>query len=92
MQRVFGFFRFEGLLSRLPSPPVASYGPRRVLYPQLVSMRDDGACFGADQALFVDRNLADEVVRLAERVALERLMENFIPSDTESPSSPRCTQ
>lgn len=73
MQQVFAFFRLEGMLTRLPLPPVASYGPRRVLYPQLGSMRDDGAAFGEDVALYRDCNLADEVVRLAERVALQRL-------------------
>jgi hyaluronoglucosaminidase len=73
MQLVFAFFRFEGLLTRIPPAAVASYGPRRVLYPQLGSMRDDAAAFGADQALFVDRCLADEVVRLAEGMALARL-------------------
>ncbi len=74
MQRVFGFLRLEGMLSRLPLPSVASYGPRRVLYPQLASMRDDGAGFGADQVLFVDRNLADSVVAMAEEAALARLV------------------
>jgi hypothetical protein len=73
MQRVFAFFRLEGMLTRIATPSVTSYGPRRVLYPQLGSMRDDGASFGADPCLFVDRCLADEVVRYAERVALERL-------------------
>jgi hyaluronoglucosaminidase len=73
MQRVFAFFRLEGMLSRIVPVATASYGPRRVLYPQLRSMRDDEAGFGADQALFVDRCLADEVVRLAEEVALRAL-------------------
>jgi hypothetical protein len=44
-----------------------------VLYPQLASMRDDQAAFGADQALFVDRCLADEIVRFAEEVAIRGL-------------------
>ena len=73
MQLVFAFFRFEGMLTRIPPAAVASYGARRVLYPQLGCMRDDGAAFGADRALFVDRCLADEVVRLAEGMALARL-------------------
>jgi hyaluronoglucosaminidase len=73
MQRVFAFFRLEGLLTRIAPGAVASYGPRRVLYPQLGSMRDDGAAFGDDPCLFVDRCLADEVVRFAEDLALERL-------------------
>ncbi len=49
---------------------VTSYGPRRVLYPQLVSMNEDEAGFGADPALFRDRCLADEIVRFAEDQAL----------------------
>lgn len=73
MQRVFAFFRLEGMLTRIATPSVASYGPRRVLYPQLGSMRDDGAAFGDDPCLFVDRCLADEVVRFAESLALQRL-------------------
>lgn len=73
MQRIFAFFRFEGMLSRIVPVATASYGPRRVLYPQLRSLRDDEAAFGADPALFVDRCLADEVVRLAEEMALRAL-------------------
>jgi len=73
LQQVFGFFRLEGMLTRIPPASVASYGPRRVLYPQLASLRDDAAAFGADQALFLDRCLADEVVALAEELALARL-------------------
>lgn len=73
MQRVFAFFRLEGMLSRIVPVATASYGPRRVLYPQLRSLRDDDAGFGADPALFLDRCLADEVVRLAEEVALDGL-------------------
>jgi hyaluronoglucosaminidase len=73
MQQVFAFFRLEGMLTRITPTAVASYGPRRVLYPQLGSMRDDGAAFGPDQALFIGRCLADELVELAEKVALDRL-------------------
>jgi hypothetical protein len=70
---VFAFFHLEGKLTRIAPAAVASYGPRRVLYPQLGSLRDDQAQFGADQALFLGRCLADEVVALAEEVALARL-------------------
>ena len=73
MQRVFALFRLEGMLSRIVPVATASYGPRRVLYPQLRSLRDAEAAFGADQALFVDRCLADEVVRFAEDIALRAL-------------------
>jgi hyaluronoglucosaminidase len=73
LQRVFALFRLEGMLTRIAPSPVASFGPRRVLYPQLRSLRDDAAAFGADQALFVDRCLADEMIALAEATALAGL-------------------
>jgi hypothetical protein len=73
IQQVFALFRCEGMITRIPPAAVASYGPRRVLYPQLGSMRDDGAAFGADRALFVDCCLTDDLLRLAERVALAKL-------------------
>jgi hyaluronoglucosaminidase len=64
--KTFAVFRFQGRLSREPEILPASFGPRRVLYPQLVSMRDDAMRFGADPALHVDRCLADEFVALAD--------------------------
>lgn len=72
--RVFAFFGLEVHLTRNPAPDSrASFGPRRVLYPQLSSMRDDAMGIGADPALFVGRCLSDELVALAEEVALARL-------------------
>lgn len=73
MSGALALFAFEGQLTRIPTPSPASYGPRRVLYPQLVSMRDEGAGFGADPALHRDRNLADEVVAAVERWAVSRV-------------------
>jgi hyaluronoglucosaminidase len=73
LPKVLSLFGFEGRVQNAQSPSAASYGPRRVLYPQLVSMRDDGAGFGADPALFKDCNLADEVVAFAESFGLEKL-------------------
>jgi hyaluronoglucosaminidase len=70
--KVLAFFRFESRLRR-PPPETIHYGPRRVLYPQLASLRDEEAGFGADPALFVDRCLSEELVRLAERAALSAL-------------------
>ena len=69
--RVLAFFAFEGKLTREPLPGVASYGPRRVLYPQLASMRDETMGFGADPALYTDRCLSDELIRRVEKSALE---------------------
>jgi hyaluronoglucosaminidase len=73
MQQVFAFFHLEGKLTRIAPAAVASYGPRRVLYPQLGAMQDDRAQFSGDPALFRDRCLADEFVALAEEMALARL-------------------
>ena len=69
LQKVLAFFTLEGRLERMRAPAVASYGPRRALYPQLASLRDGEAGFAADPALFLDRCLADEVVRFAEERA-----------------------
>jgi hyaluronoglucosaminidase len=69
LQKVLAFFTLQGRLERMRVPAVASYGPRRALYPQLASLRDGEAGFAADPALFLDRCLADEVVRLAEERA-----------------------
>lgn len=71
--RMLGFVGFEGKLTREPIPGKVSYGPRRVLYPQLVSMGDDTMAFGADPSLFTDRNLADALIRHVEARALELL-------------------
>lgn len=73
MGLVLALFRCEGRLTRTPPQACTSYGPRRVLYPQLASMGDRSARLGADPALFVDRCLADELVAFAEARALERL-------------------
>jgi hyaluronoglucosaminidase len=67
------FMAMEGRFTREPEPAQSSYGPRRVLYPQLVELRAEHVRFGSDPALFVDRCLADEFVRLAERSALRAL-------------------
>ncbi len=71
--KMFAFFSFEGRLASEPPTGKTSYGPRRVLYPQLGSMRDDAMAFGVDPALVLDRCLTDEFVRFAEELALARL-------------------
>jgi len=73
LARALAAMGFEGRLTRLPLPPVSSFGPRRVLYPQLASMREEEARFAADPVLFEDRCLADEIVSAAGAWALERL-------------------
>ena len=71
--RVLGFIAFEGKLTREPVPSKTSYGPRRVLYPQLASMRDETMGFGSDPALYTDRCLSDALIRYVEKRALELL-------------------
>lgn len=59
--------------TQVPAPEHVSYGPRRLLYPQLVSMRDDAMRFGRDPWLLRGRNLADDFVALADAQARARL-------------------
>ncbi len=67
------FFTFEGRLGYVETPREIAYGPRRALYPQLVSLANDAARTGDDPVLFLDHNLAEEVVRFAEQRGLARL-------------------
>jgi hypothetical protein len=64
--RALGFTVMEGKLTRETPTAKASYGPRRVFYPQFTSLQDDAMGFGRDPALITDRCLADELVRLVE--------------------------
>lgn len=73
MERIIAFSRFEGRLTRNPPGEAASFGPRRILYPQLVSMSDDTPGYGSDDALILDRCLADEIVYEVERWVAARL-------------------
>jgi len=73
LAKVRSLFGFENRVQAAASPLASSYGPRRVVYPQLVSLRDDAAGFGPDPALFKDRNLADEMVAFVEAFGLEKL-------------------
>jgi hyaluronoglucosaminidase len=70
LAKVMGFFVLEGKLTRITTAPVASYGARRLLYPQLLSLRDDAAGFGPDPALIRNRCLSDEFLDFAEQRAL----------------------
>lgn len=71
--RVYAFFTLEAKLSREPLPAKSSYGPRRVLYPQLASMRDEQMRLAGDPTLMRNRCLADAFVALAEDLALAEL-------------------
>jgi len=69
---VFASFGFA-TRTQEPAPARVSYGPRRLLYPQLVSMRDDQMAFGRDPWLLRGRCLADDLVALADTQAEARL-------------------
>ncbi len=73
MDRFLAFSRFEGRLTHLITHRKASYGPRRVLYPQLRNHEDEGARFGDDPALFEAHCLADDFLHHAEQVAANAL-------------------
>ncbi len=69
LERCLAFVRFEGRLTRNAPAATTSYGPRRVLYPQLRGLWHGEARFADDPALYRDRSLADEMVRAAEAEA-----------------------
>lgn len=71
--RALGFAIMQGKLTRETPTAKASYGPRRVLYPQFTSMADDAMRFGGDPALVTERCLSDELVRLVEARAARAL-------------------
>jgi hyaluronoglucosaminidase len=71
LAKSLAWVRCEGRLTLNPPAATVSYGPRRVLYPQLVGLASGDARFGPDPALFVGRSLADEIVELAAERALE---------------------
>ena len=65
LAKSLAWIRCEGRLTRIPPAATVSYGPRRVLYPQLVDLAAGSARFGRDPAWFRDRCLADEIVDFA---------------------------
>ncbi len=71
--KLTALFALQLRLGSEAQPRHVSYGPRRVLYPQLSSMFEDAMGLGSDPALIRGRCLADEFVALAEELALERL-------------------
>jgi hyaluronoglucosaminidase len=81
MQVALAFFRMEGRMTRVDPASRVSYGPRRIVHPQLESLEDEGARFGDDPVLFVDHCLTEAVVRYAEGLALDRLGGRRGPSD-----------
>jgi hyaluronoglucosaminidase len=70
LAKALAWVRCEGRLTTNAPAATTSYGPRRVLYPQLVGLASGNARFGADPALFQGRCLADEIVDFAAAEAL----------------------
>jgi len=68
--RTLAYVRMEARLTRLPAARAVSFGPRRVLYPQLSSMRDEDMGFGPEPCLITGRCLADEMVDLVADLAV----------------------
>jgi hyaluronoglucosaminidase len=73
LDKCLAFVRFEGRLTLDAPAATTSYGPRRVLYPQLEGLSRGDAHFAHDPALFRERCLADEIVAFAEEAALAAL-------------------
>lgn len=73
LDKCLAFVRCEGRLTLAAPADTTSYGPRRVLYPQLAGLSRGDAHFASDPALFRERCLADEIVAFAEQAALAAL-------------------
>ena len=69
-ERVLSYLTMQSTLASHRPSEKTSYGPRRVVYPQLAALGNDSMSFGADRALFRGRNLADELVEFVEDLAV----------------------
>lgn len=78
-EKTRAFLALEARLTREPAAGCTSYGPRRVLYPQLSSLRERDMALAEPRALVRDRNLADELVEFAEDLAVWLLTETGAP-------------
>jgi hyaluronoglucosaminidase len=68
--KALAWIRCEGRLTTNAPAATTSYGPRRVLYPQLTGLASGAARLAEDPALFRGRCLADEIVDFAAEGAL----------------------
>ncbi len=75
-ERVFALLRMEGLLALESDNGRVSYGPRRVMYPQLTSMYADEMSFSVEPALIRDRCLTDEILEFVEELSMFALSDN----------------
>ncbi len=69
-QRIFALMRMEGRLALEADNGRVSYGPRRVLYPQLTSMYEDEMELSVEPTLIRDRCLADEILEFVEDLSM----------------------
>lgn len=69
-ERVFALLRMEGRLALEPDNGRVSYGPRRVMYPQLTSMRADEMSLSVEPTLIRDRCLTDEILEFVEDLSI----------------------
>lgn len=74
-EKTTALMRFESKLAAEPETGQTSYGPRRVFYPQLSSMRSDEMGLGDEPALVRGRSLVDEIVEFVEDLAIWMLSE-----------------
>lgn len=76
IELLLNFLRFESALNEIPLPKEISYGPRKILYPQVTTFGDGTAAFGSDPALYRNKSLVDDIVSAME----ERTIEHLTPS------------
>jgi hyaluronoglucosaminidase len=74
-EKVYALLRLEAQLTRDASNGKVSYGPRRVFYPQLTSMREDEMGLTPDGALIRDRSLVEDILVFVEDLAAFLLSE-----------------
>jgi hyaluronoglucosaminidase len=75
-EKVFALLRLEAQLTRDAGNGKVSYGPRRVFYPQLTSMREDEMGLAPGETLIRNRSLADDILVFVEDLAAFLLTED----------------
>jgi hyaluronoglucosaminidase len=69
-ERIFALMRMEGRLALEPDNGRTSYGPRRVMYPQLTTTDEDTMALSVEPTLIRHRNLIDEILEFVEDLSL----------------------
>lgn len=75
-ERIFALMRMQGRLALEPDNGRVSYGPRRVMYPQLTSMYEDEMELSVEPTLIRQRCLTDEILEFVEDLSLFALAKN----------------